>query len=225
MSHDLLPFLLILVALAAGIFFWQEEKKRRGRLAAWAVRQGWQLREGKRQELHRDFPGIKLFDKGHSRFGQNEITGKFRGLPVSCLDYQYTTGSGKNRSTHRFGVALLLVDHPLIPLQIRGEHAFDKVGEFLGLDDIDFESAEFSRRFHVKSPDRRWAYDVLHTRAMEYLLAAPAGYTIEFGLGEIAVYRGGRCEPDQYEKAVKLAHGLYDLIPGYVREQMKGKPT
>lgn len=222
-TPNLLPVVLVLVVLVAGIFFWQAEKKRRVRLAEWARRQGWQLREGKRRELNHDFPAIKLFGKGHSRFGQNEITGKFRGMPVSCLDYQYTTGSGKNRSTHRFGVALLLVDHPLIPLQIRPEHAFDKVGEFLGMDDIDFESAEFSRRFYVKSPDRKWAFDVIHARTMEYLLAAPGGYSIEFGLGEIAVYRGGRCEPDQYEKAVKLARELYDLIPGYVREQMKGK--
>ncbi len=222
MPQEFVPVLIVL-GLVVGFFLWREEQKRRERLRAWAARNGWRFSAGKRKGLDTDYPGIKLFDKGHSRFGQNLITGKFKGMPVTCLDYQYTTGHGKNRQTHRYGGIILAVDHPLIPLHIRREHVFDKVGEFLGMDDIDFESAEFSGRFHVKSPDRKWAYDVIHTRTMEYLLEAPEGYTIEFGLLEIVVYRGGRCEPDQYEQAVTLARGLYDLIPDFAREQMKGK--
>ena len=37
-------------------------------------------------------------------------------------------------------------------------------------DDIDFESDEFSRKFYVQSSDRKFAYDVLHPRMMEFLL-------------------------------------------------------
>lgn len=213
----------IIIAGIVGWFFWQEEKKRRLRLVDWASRNNWHIDTSKRKGWKSDYPAIKLFQKGHSRFGKNIITGHFKGMAVTCFDYQYTTGSGKNRSTHNHGVVLLGVDHPLIPLQIRREHVFDKVGEFLGVDDIDFESAEFSRKFFVKSNDKKWAYDVIHGRTMEYLLQSPSGYTIEFGLGEIVVYKTGRCEPDQYEKAVKLAYDLYGLIPDFALEQLKGK--
>jgi hypothetical protein len=41
----------------------------------------------------------------------------------------------------------------------------------LGFGDIDFESIEFSKAFCVRSRDRKFAYDICHTRMMEYLLA------------------------------------------------------
>ena len=46
-----------------------------------------------------------------------------------------------------------------------------KIAQALGYDDIDFESAEFSRTFCVRSKDRKFAYDVCHAQMIEYLLA------------------------------------------------------
>jgi hypothetical protein len=40
-----------------------------------------------------------------------------------------------------------------------------------GYQDIKFESAEFSKTFCVRSPDKKFAYDVCHAQMMEYLLA------------------------------------------------------
>ena len=37
--------------------------------------------------------------------------------------------------------------------------------------DIKFESAEFSKTFCVRSPDKKFAYDVCNAQMMEYLLA------------------------------------------------------
>ena len=222
MTHELIPFFIILAVIFV-VFFLRQEKKRKERLQAWAQRNNWTLQPGKVKDLDRKHPGIKLFDRGHSRSGDNVITGKFKGLPVTCMDYNYTTGHGKNRQTHRHGVIVLEVGHPLIPLQIRRENAMDRVGEFLGADDIDFESAEFSRAFFVKSADKKWAYDVIHSRTMEYLMGIPRYFSIEFGTQEIVVHKSSRSEPEQYEKAVALARDFYDLIPTYVMEQLKGK--
>jgi hypothetical protein len=217
-----IPLMIILFGVIA-YFSWKEEQKRKAKLTEWARRNNWSFRPDKYRGLDREYPAIKLFDRGHSRFGKNVVKGHFKGFPVTCLDYQYTTGSGKNRKTHRYGVVVVEVDHPVIPLEIRREHIFDKVGEFLGMDDIDFESSEFSRKFYVKSPDRKWAFDVIHSRTMEYLLKSPDYFIISFGHNEIAVEKGGSCEPEQYEEAVKLAIDLFEMIPDYVREQMGGK--
>ena len=65
-------------------------------------------------------------------------------------------------------------------VSIRAEHWGDKLVQAIGFDDIDFESAEFSRKFFVKSPDKRWAYDVIHQETMDYLLQAPDA-AVEFG--------------------------------------------
>lgn len=214
--------LFIVLVVAFAIYAWLQEAKRREALAAWCLRHGWKMAGHSVQGWHHDYSGIKLFDRGRGREGDNIITGHFRGRPVTLLDYEYITGSGKNRTTHRYGVVLLGLDFPVIPLQIRRENLMDKVGEFLGAGDIDFESAEFSRTFHVKSSDRKWAYDVIHARTMDYLLSAP-DFFIEFGMNEIAVYQTSRSTPERYEEQVEMAWQLYDRIPDYVVKQMKGQ--
>jgi len=40
-----------------------------------------------------------------------------------------------------------------------------------GYQDINLESAEFSKTFCVRSPDKKFAYDVCNAKMMEYLLA------------------------------------------------------
>lgn len=214
--------ILIFLAIGVGIYIaWQMDKKRREELLLWATGRGWDLRPDKIKTMDRDFPGLKVFQKGHSRLAKNIIKGEFEGHPVILMDYRYVVGHGKNRSTHNRGVVILQCDFPTVPLFIRRENPMDRVGEFFGADDIDFESSEFSRKFYVKSADRKWAFDVVHTRTMEYLLQAPS-FMIEFGFGEIAVYKTGFCDPGSYEGALQMAAKLHDLIPDFVVRQMKG---
>jgi len=213
-------FVIILIILA--VYAWRQEQKRREALRIWCRKHGWKLAGHSVTGWDHDYQGIRLFDRGHSKSGDNIITGHFHGRPVTLLDYQYSTGSGKNRTTHHRGVTILGCEFPTVPLQIRREHAFDKVGAFLGGGDIEFESAEFNRTFFVKSADRKWAYDVIHTRFMEYLLSAPH-FSVEFGFGEIAIFRNGKCSPEQYEQQVEMAWQLYQLIPEFLIKQMKGE--
>ncbi len=215
--------LIIVVVIGIGIYATYRDRKRREALASWAQSKGWRLQRGKIGRLNSEYPGLKFFDKGHSRSAKNVITGDHEGLPVRLMDYTYATGSGKSRTTHNLGVVILKTEFPVIPLAIRRENPLDRVGEFFGADDIDFESAEFSRKFYVKSNDRRWAYDVIHQRAMDYLLGAPS-YNIAFGTFELAVTKTGHFAPASYEEALAMAKGLYDLIPDYVIRQMKGDP-
>jgi len=56
-------------------------------------------------------------------------------------------------------------------LTIRREGFFDRVAETFGFQDIKFESTEFSKAFCVRSPDKKFAYDVCNAKMMEYLLA------------------------------------------------------
>jgi hypothetical protein len=140
-----------------------------------------------------------------------------------AFDYHYETHSTDkdgHRQTHHhhFSAAIIQSAFPLRQLTIRPEGFLDKVTAFFGAEDIDFESAEFSRRFFVKSPDRRWAYDVIHTRAMEFLLAHP-GYSIEFA-GDMAFICNARTwDVREIDAALGVTGELLDLIPEYVRKQ------
>ena len=205
-------FLVLFVMAVVALIAWYSEKQRREMLAAWCREKGLSLRTASRSGLHREYPGLKFFEKGHSRQAKNTISGEWGGRKIKLMDYRYVTGNGKNRQTHKVGVVIVQTDHPVIPLTIRRENPFDKVGQFLGADDIDFESAEFSRRFYVKSNDRKWAYDVIHQRTMDYLLQADF-FDVAFGFQELAIHTRGHFDPGGYEAALKLAGDLLDLIP------------
>ena len=128
------PFLILVAVFAIlGATAWYGEQQRREELKAWCRRRGFGLKIARQSGLERDYPGLKLFSRGHGRFAQNTISGEWRGRRVKLMDYQYTTGSGKNRQTHKVGVVVIAADHPVIPLSIRRENPFDKVGEFLSL--------------------------------------------------------------------------------------------
>ncbi len=218
------PVLLILFLIIAGVvgyFAWRHDQARRRRLRRWARTRGLRRDSAHRRGWEKRYAAVKLFDRGHSRKSVLVLEGEESGRELLCLDYRFVTGSGKNRRTHRYGVVVLQTPGPVIPLRIRREHVFDKVGEFFGHDDIDFESAEFSRRFHVSSGDRRWAYDVIHQRTMDYLLQAPS-LTVEFGFAEIAVYRTGALSARTCEEGLRMARKLLEMIPADVLSRAGG---
>ncbi|MBN1942879.1 MAG: hypothetical protein JW849_06250, partial [Phycisphaerae bacterium] len=138
--------LFVLIALAgvaavvAGVLY---GIKRRKALEAFALQHGMEFDRTKNSHVDNQFPTLKCFHQGHSRYGCNFLKGQWQGRGFLGFDYHYTTGSGKNRSHHSFSCVLLSSNVPLKELFIRPEGFFDKITEFFGYDDIDFESAEF----------------------------------------------------------------------------------
>jgi hypothetical protein len=168
------------------------------------------------------FPDFKCLHRGRSRHAHNIITGQLAGREITAFDYRYTTGSGKNKRTHSFSAIIVTAPFPLKPLFIRREGFFDKVTEFFGADDIDFESAEFSRKFFVKSTDKKWAYDVIHQRMMEYLLTAPK-FAIQFAGNSIIAWHQSTFTPDDFQSAFDLIEGMIQRLPEYLVKQQTGQ--
>jgi hypothetical protein len=193
-------------------------RKRRKELAAWATAKGLAFSSSKDRTFDDRYPDFGCLRHGHSRYAYNIAEGTWEARPVTCFDYHYATGSGKSRQDYHFSAILLTSDVPLKELHIRPEGIFDKVTEFFGVDDIDFESAEFSRAFHVKAPEKRWAYDVLHQRTMEFLLGMPR-MSIQFSEHEVLVWENHRFKPAEFEEAIAIAEGILDRLPQYLIEQ------
>ena len=82
---------------------------------------------------------------------------------------------------HRYRVALfqLPVDAP--HLAVRPEHLWEAAARWISAEEISFESEEFNRRYHVQCEDRRFAFDVIHPRAMLTLLDSKKGLALEMG--------------------------------------------
>jgi hypothetical protein len=207
---------LIVLAVAAVIAYAiHAAAQRRKELAAWAAKNDLAFSPEKVRNMDDRFPAYKCLRRGHSRYAHNIMAGEMQGLTVTAFDYHYATGSGKNRRTYRFSAMIAGSPHALKPLFIRREHVFDKVTEFFGWDDIDFESAEFSREFFVKSSDRRWAFDVIHQGMMEYLLQAPK-CSIQFDTASLMVWKKRRFKPAEFDEAFGLIKGMLDRLPKYL---------
>jgi hypothetical protein len=165
--------------------------------------------------------------RGERRFAYNVFDGERGSRRVTCFDYHYVTYTRDSKGhrqthTHRFSAALVHLDARFPRLLVRPENFLDKVAEFVGADDIDFESAEFSRKFFVKCDDRRLAYDIFHARAMEYMLAHPADLTFDFRGDTVLLADDRTWNPARFADAVGRIEGLLALVPDFVWDNLRG---
>ncbi len=200
---NILPVFLIVVVgslvLVAAYLAHAAGKRRAAEISALASRLSWRF-EGTSFADDPHFAPFGVFSKGHSRSAFNTLRGSIeidgQRWTVQAGDYQYKTTShnGKHTTTHTHTLSYAIVETPHLgapDLFIRREGIFDRVAGFMGFDDIDFESVEFSERYHVKSGDKRFAYAVLDPRMMEFLLDVDPP-TIEFRRGLCCLTRGER---------------------------------
>ena len=168
--------LFVLLIIAGGIYSVIAARKRREELFALAARLGLSFSQGNDYELAERFSFLDKLAQGSNRYAFNVISGSYRQNEVLVFDYHYethSTDSKGNRPTHHeyFSFFILLLPISFPELKITREGLLSKIAQALGYDDIDFESAEFSRTFCVRSKDRKFAYDVCHAQMIEYLLA------------------------------------------------------
>lgn len=218
---DFVPIVIVVVVLAFFIAYaiWSAAERRKA-MAAWAAEKGLQFSPDKDRNLDDRYRYFRCLHRGHSRHANNIMRGELAGLSITAFDYRYVTGHGKNRRQHNISALIARSGLPLKPLSIRREQIFDKVTEFFGADDIDFESAEFSNKFYVKAQDKKWAYAVIHQGMMDYLLQAPK-FSIQFDVNEIIVWRSRRFRPEDFETAAQLIRDMLDQLPDYLVQDLK----
>lgn len=222
----LIFFGFLALIIIGAIYAYHQAAKRREELAALAGRLGWTFQHVKDWGMEDRYSQFRCLRQGSNRYAYNILSGQYEGHPLCAFDYHYetySTDSKGRRSTHHHYFSALVLDTglPLHPLVIRPEGFFDRIGEFFGLDDIDFESTEFSRAFHVTSPDRRWAFDVIHQATMEFLLAAPR-FNLELAGPRVVAYRSSCFTPGDFEAAAHITTGIINRLPNYLLREWKG---
>lgn len=214
---------LAVVAVVVGISAWVAAQRRKA-LSQWAAAHGLTYSALRDHGMDSRLPEFQCLQRGDNRYAYNIMEGAFHEQPFLGFDYHYETHSRDSKGRrqthhHHFSAVLLGCGFPLEPLSIRPEGFFDKVTEFFGHDDIDFESAEFSRKFYVTAPDKRWAYDVIHARTMEFLLSQPM-FTLQFGRQGVIAHRNSRLSPADFEAAANVIHGIIHRLPEYLVKQL-----
>lgn len=233
------PLIPVIVFLGFGAFMLaaiivgsKQAAKRRESLAGLAAELGLSF-EHRHDHWHdEEYAHFEVFRRGDDRSAYNtlvgmlEIAGHSVTVKMGDFTYKVTTGSGKDRRTTTYHFSYLIAFLPFqgVPdLLIRPESVLDRIAGVFSNTDIDFESEEFSRRFHIASPDRRFAYDICHPRMMEYLLESrPPAVDIE--RGRLCLTDGARYwTPDQFRWGVRWVSGFLEQWPIHVINDLKAR--
>jgi hypothetical protein len=222
---------LALAALAAALlvgagWLWIRwwDARRRGQMAALAASMGLAYSPDDPVGISDRYDGIRAIGRGFERRAFNVIRGEFRGREVLAFDYICKTveQGGKSRQTHHFSAVLVPCACQFPRLLLRPEGLTDRLAGAFGSEDIDFESHEFSRRWYVSGPDRKFAYQVVHPEMMEHLLANP-GWIIELGGPGAAIHTESIWKVERFGPALEVLAGFLDRVPDYVWKDYAAK--
>ena len=195
-------------------------KKRRDALAMLSARLRLAFDPGPDRSIPDRFNFLKQLAQGSNRYALNILSGEFRQNDALVFDYHYETTSTDSKGNtqtqdHWFSFFILTLPAVFPDLTIRHANFFTKVAEVFGYQDIKFESAEFSKTFCVRSPDRKFAYDVCNTKMMEYLLAN-RDLSVEIENNVIALAFNTRLSVGQIEFNLQRLVEIRSRLPDYL---------
>jgi len=215
----LFAVLVVGIILVGVIYTFIAERKRRAALFELATRLNLNFDAGEDDGIPGQFGFLKQLDQGDNRYATNVISGTYRQNKVLAFDYHYETYTNdKNgRQTHHHWFSFFILTVPVLfpDLTIRRENFFTKVAEVFGYQDIKFESAEFSKTFCVRSPDKKFAYDVCNAPMMEYLLAN-RDLSVELENEVIALAFNSRLAAEEFERNLQRLAEIRARLPDYL---------
>ena len=217
-----MPFIVVAVVViivAAGIYNMIAQRKRREGLFELATRLNLDFDGGRDVGIPDRFGFLKQLAQGSDHYATNVLSGKYDQDQVLAFDYHfatyYTDKNGTHKQDHWFSFFILMLPAEFPELTIRPENFLTRVAEVFGYQDIAFESAEFSKAFNVRSPDKKFAYDVCNAKMMEYLLAH-RDLSIGIENDVLALAFNTRLSVEQTEVNLRRLIEIRSLLPQYL---------
>jgi hypothetical protein len=217
-----MPFLIaavLLIAVIGSIWGAIQARKRQEGLFALSQRLNLGFDPGENYQIAGRFEFLKELAQGDNRYATNVLSGNYQQNEILAFDYHYETytqtKNGRQTQHHWFSFFILTLPAFFPDLTIRRENFFTKVAEVFGYDDINFESAEFSKTFCVRSPDRKFAYDVCNAQMIEYLLAN-RDLSVEIENNVLALAFTTRLSPEQIETNLQRLVEIRTRLPEYL---------
>jgi len=221
-----MPFIIVavlIVVVIGAIYNAIAQRKRREGLFELAQRLNLNFDAGRDFGIPGRFGFLKQLAQGDDRYAANVLSGNYQQNEILAFDYHYATyhtdKNGTHKDDHWFSFFILTLPAAAFPdLTIRRENFLTKIAEVFGYQDIEFESAEFSKTFNVRSPDKKFAYDVCNGKMMEYLLAN-RDLSIEIENEVIALAFSTRLSVEQFEFNLRRLVEIRSRLPEYLFAQ------
>lgn len=215
-----IAFLPIIVPIAGLIHIRQRERAEL--LRGFAKKHGWAFRERACDRQRSRCRYFDLLNRGSGIISNTMSVQLFYdGTPAKGFCGDCGTGSRRGKSKNYTEFSFLIIEFPKKfsgDLLVRPEGHKDRLLSSVGFDDIDLESKRFSDKFFVRSSEKRFAYDILSPRIMEFMMdnnlvgKAPS---IEIAYGVLCVAGERRVwKPDDFISALEWAQQLLDTWSG-----------
>jgi len=207
-------FLIIGAVVVAAIVQNKREKERTLQLQKAASFLGMEFVASAPMNWIPNLEKFALFSQGHTKSISNMMYGQIDGVKGAFFDYQYVTGSGKNRSTHNQSVVYFEPPKLNLPFfSLRPEGVFHKIITAFGYQDIDFGNRpEFSNRYLLRGPDEQAVRNTFSDAALSFY-EINQGSCTDGGGNQLFVFRHGqRVEPLEAQAFVNWAVGVKNLF-------------
>ncbi len=209
---------VVIVMAVSYARFVEAQRRRRARMAL-AEKLGLQFDHQQDRDLAKRYSFLNRLQTGDNHYAFNTFWGNYQGHDVRLFDYHYELhaleSKSRNPEHHYFSCFVLHLPRFVPELTIAREGLVSKIAQAFGYEDIDFESHRFSRKFCVRSPDKKFAYDVCNARMIEYLLAND-DLTIEIDQDALAITSEYRVDLEDIEPNLNRLVTLRSLMPEYL---------
>jgi hypothetical protein len=211
----------ILLVGGIGLFWlhrWAQRDRRRLALARFARDHGLDFRPKQKDALSEHF---RLFGRGDGCRARNILQGDWNGVGIKAMDYDCFATKAvwvfyPVKRWKRFSVAVvdLGASVPSVVTERNGRPGLSS--DYMGFHDVQLNSDEFNRRFHVTTDDREFAYKFFDLGMLRWLLDQQELVESEV-LGRKALVALPRLEPDEIRVLFDAAAGFHSHIPRLVR--------
>lgn len=206
----------IIIVVATVIYLaWKYEKKRTESWALIAKDIGFEFQEKNTSIVHAH-SHFKSFSAGRSRKAKNILQGKNGNIGITVMDYQYTTGSGKNSNTHSYTMCIFSKEGLKLPsCYLRMQVSFlDFFGKMFGGQDINFdEDEQFSKAFVLQGNEEESVREIFTEKVrLGFLDYKGQNFTFEGKDNQILIYRQKRIKPDDVLEMLQDAYKIIDLF-------------
>ena len=213
----------VLCIIGAVVWGLMAGKKRRDAMTLLAERLGLTFSHERNYHLADRYAFLDKLRQGSNRYAYNILGGTYKEHEIAAFDYHYETHSTDSKGRrqthhHHFSFFTLTLPKYLPELTIAKEGLFSKIAQAVGYDDIDFESHEFSKKFVVRSKDKKFAYDFCNARMIEYLLGHP-DINIEVDQNQLAIGFGHCLKVEEIEPQLDRLVEIRNLMPNYLFDE------
>ncbi len=220
MAGAIIVVICIIGAIVWGLY---AGKQRRDAMTLLAEILGLRFAHERNYRLADRYSFLDKLRQGSNRYAYNILEGAFQGHDVAAFDYHYetySTDSKGRRQTHHhhFSFFILMLGNYFPELTIAKEGLFSKIAQAVGYDDIDFESHEFSKRFVVRSSDKKFAYDFCNAQMIDYLLDH-SDINIEVDQNSLALGFDRCLKVEEIEPHLNQLIAIRSLMPEYLFDE------